>query len=50
MYSNLKIPQGGTNLGTATYDRVLHETLKDTGLGKPRENKVDILKHAMNGM
>lgn len=37
-YSNLKIPQGGTNLGTATYDRVLHETLKDTGLGKPKEN------------
>lgn len=38
MYSNLKIPQDEANLGTATYDSVLHETLKDTGLGKPKEN------------
>lgn len=38
MYSNLKIPQDGANFGTATYDRVLQETLKDTVLGKPKEN------------
>lgn len=38
MYSNLKIHQDGTNFETATYDRVLHETLKHTVLGKPKEN------------
>lgn len=38
VYSNFKIPQDGTNFGTATYDRLLRETLKDTVLGKLKEN------------
>lgn len=38
MYSCLRMLQGGISLKAATYDRVLQETLRDTGLGNPAEN------------